>query len=114
MLPGPAEKNLYLTNTYKSAITDHVADKNHVIGWEQAKVIGTEEDRYKRWIKEAIEIRKRRGKTMNRDEGQYQFTHIFDEFLAPKVSKSPIGQKTGNPAVATRSSVARYQRQSLI
>ena len=36
-----------LTNTYKSAITDHVADKNHVIGWEQTKVIGTEEDIYK-------------------------------------------------------------------
>ena len=66
-----------LTNTYKSVITDHVADKNHVIGWEQAKVIGKEEDRYKRWIKEAIEIRKRKGKTMNRDDGQCQFTHIF-------------------------------------
>ena len=48
-----------ITNTYKSAITDHVADWNHVIGWEKAKFIGTEED-YKRWIKEAIEIRKRR------------------------------------------------------
>ena len=103
-----------LTNTYKSAITDHVADKNHVIGWDQAKVLGTEEDRYKRWIKEAIEIRKRRGKTMNRDDGQYQFTHIFDEFLVPTGSKSPIGKQSGNPAVTKKSSVARDQRQSLI
>ena len=85
-----------LKNTYKSAITDHVADKNHVIGWKQAKVIGTEEDRYKRWIKEAIEIRKRRGKTMNRDDGQYHFTHIFDEFLVPTETRSPIGKQTCN------------------
>ena len=91
-----------LTNTYKSAITDHVADKNHVIGWVQAKVLGTEEDRYKRWIEEAIEIRKRRGKTMNRDDGQYQFTHIFDEFLVPTGSKSPIGKQSGNPAVTKK------------
>ena len=51
---------------------------------------------------------------MNRDDGQYQFTHIFDEALVPMRSKSPIGKQTGNPAVATKSSVAGYQRQSLI
>ena len=37
---------------------------------------------------------------MNRDEGQYQLTHIFDEFLVPMGLKSPIGQQTGNPTVA--------------
>ena len=37
----------------------------------EAKIIGTEQDRYKRWIKEAIAIRKKGGTTMNRDEGQY-------------------------------------------
>ena len=73
-----------------------------------------EEDRYKRWIKEAIEIRKRRSKTMNRDDGQYHFTHIFDEFLVPTGSRSLIGKETGNLAVTTNSSVARYQCQSLI
>ena len=65
-------------------------------------VIGTEEDRYKGWIKEGIEIRKRRGKTMNRDDGQYQFTNIFDECLVPTGSKSPIGKQSGNPAVAKK------------
>ncbi len=53
-----------LTRTHKSAITDHVADKNHIILWEETKVLGTEEDKYKRWIREAIEIRKQRAKTM--------------------------------------------------
>ena len=51
---------------------------------------------------------------MNRDDGQYHLTHIFDEFLVPTGSRSPIGKQTGKLAVATNSSVARYQRQSLI
>ena len=37
----------------------------------EAKVIGTEQDGYQRWVKEAVEIRKRRGTDMNKDEGQF-------------------------------------------
>ena len=48
-----------MSMVHKSAITDHVVDTNHVIGWNEAKVIGTEQDRYKRWNKEAVEIRKK-------------------------------------------------------
>ena len=70
------------------AITNHAVDKNHVIGWDEARTIGTEENRYKRWVKEAIEIRKRRGKTMNRDEGHYQLSHVYDEFLVKPGLKS--------------------------
>ncbi len=55
-----------LSSIHKSAITDHVADNNHVIGCDDAKVLyGTKEDKYNIWIREAIEIRKRRGKAMN-------------------------------------------------
>ena len=43
---------------HKSAISDHVVDNNHLIDWDEAKIIGKESDRYKRWIKEAIAIRK--------------------------------------------------------
>ena len=83
-----------LSSVHKSAVTDHVVEKNHVIGWDRAKVIGTEQNRYKRWVKEAIEIRKRRGATMNRDEGQYFLSHVFDELL---LEKSPKRRKpTGN------------------
>ena len=99
-----ASRKESLTTTHKSAITDHVVDKNHVIGWGDAKVIGTEQDRYKRWIKEAIEIRKRRGATMNRDEGQYQLSHIFDEFLIPGLKKSPDGKSTGNTKITAAGS----------
>jgi len=30
-----------------------------------------------RWIKEAIHIRKEQDKSMNRDEGSYQLSHIY-------------------------------------
>ena len=51
--------------------------------------------------KKVIEIRKRRGKPMK---------HIFDEFLVPTGSRSPIGKQTGKFAVATNhsSSVETY------
>ena len=93
-----ASRKESLSTVHKSAITDHVADKNHVIGWGEAEVMCTEQDRYKRWIREAIEIRKRRGATMNRDEGQYQLTHIFDDLLF-SASKNPAENKTGNTVV---------------
>ena len=73
-----------LTTVHKSAVTDHVVEHNHVMGWKDSKVIGTEQNKFKRWIKEAIEIRKRGGATMNRDEGQYFLTHVFDELLTKK------------------------------
>ena len=41
-------RNDSLSNIHKSEITDHVAHKNHVIGSDEAKVLGTEEDKYKR------------------------------------------------------------------
>ena len=85
-----------LTTIDRSAITNQVVDKNHVIGWSDAKVIGTEEDEFKRWIKEGIEIRKRGKSIMNRDEGQYNLTHIFDEFLQPTRAREK--KQTGNSA----------------
>ena len=70
-----------LSPVHKSAVTHHDVEKNHVIRWEWAKVIGTEQNRFKRWVKEAIEIRKRKGATMKLDEAQYLHSHVFDELL---------------------------------
>ena len=80
-----------LSAVHKSAVTDHVVEENHVIGWRKAKVIGTESDRYKRWNREAIEIRKRGHNTMNHDEGQYFPTHVFDELLEKSQGKKSTG-----------------------
>lgn len=98
-----ASRKESLSTVHKSAVTDHVVETNHVIGWGKAKVIGTEQDRYRRWIKEAIEIRKRGDNIMNRDEGQYFLSHVYDELL----KKSPDKKSTGNSKpTTTRSSDA--------
>jgi len=47
-----------LTEHNKSALTDHATQENHVINWYQATVIDREPERFTRWIKEAIHIRK--------------------------------------------------------
>ena len=78
---------------HKSAITDHAVDLNHVIDWEEARIVGRESDRFKRWVKEAIEIRKQ-GTTMNRDEGQYQLSHVFDDLLRKSSSNIVATQQT--------------------
>ena len=49
----------------KSAITDHTTRENHVIEWDQVRVLGHESDRKTRWIKEAIAIHKSKDKCMN-------------------------------------------------
>ena len=87
--------------------TDHVVDKNHVIGWKEAKVIGTESNKHKRWIREAIEIRKRKGDTMNRDEGTYHLSHVFDDLLSPK-EKSLGDKRTGNSKTTKAVVVSRH------
>jgi len=59
-----------------------VADSlNHVIDWDHAKLIDRESNRMDRWIREAIHIRKEQDKSINRDEGSYQLSHIYDYLL---------------------------------
>ena len=103
-----ASKKVSLSVTvHKSAVTDHVVEQNHVIGWDRARVIGTEQNRYNRWVKEAMEIRKRRGATMNRDEGQYFLSHAYDELLLEqslKKKETPTGN-TKSAALGRSSSV---------
>ena len=70
----------------KSAVTDHAISLHHVIDWDQAKVIDSLSNRVDRWIKEAIHIRKEQDKSMNRDEGSYQLSHIYDNLFVPNLS----------------------------
>ena len=66
---------------HKSALTDHATQENHIIYWSQATVIDREPERFTRWIKEAIHIRKEGQQAMNRDKGSYQLSHAYDRFL---------------------------------
>ena len=64
---------------YKSAITDHVCQNNHIMDWEASEIVEQESDKFKRWVKESIHIRMN-SPTMNRDEGAYQLYFFEFEF----------------------------------
>ena len=49
-------------------------------------------------LKEAIEIRKPQT-IMNRDEGQYYLSHIYDELLVAKTSDNSVAKQYGNSVV---------------
>ena len=66
---------------HKSAITDHVMQNNHVIDWDSARIVEREADWVTRGMKEAIKIRSTAN--MNRDEGRYQLSHLYDDLLCP-------------------------------
>ena len=82
----------------KSAITDHVSENNHVIGWKESKIRDREQNKKKRLIKEAIWIRKRGPKTLNRDDGNYPLPHIYDQLITatapPTTTNSKRKQKS--------------------
>ena len=82
-----------LTKHNKSALTDHVTQENHVINWSQATVIDRERERFTRRIKEAIHIRKEGQQAMNRDEGSYQLSHVYDRFLDTASSRCVKNRK---------------------
>ena len=82
-----ANRTASTTEQHKSAITDHLAQENHVIDWEGARIIDRESHRTTRQVKEAIWIRRARN-TMNRDEGAYNLSHVYDSL----VTLPPSGQ----------------------
>ena len=52
-----SSKSLASSENHKSANTDHVVTDNHVMDWDNIRVLDREENRTRRWIKEAIWIR---------------------------------------------------------
>ena len=69
------------TEQHKSAITDHVAQENHIIKWDEAKILDRDSNTFSRRIREAIEIRKKGVKAINRDEGSFTLDHVYDSLL---------------------------------
>ena len=70
----------------RSAVADHAVQNNHVINWQDAKVLCKECNHRSRLIREAIWIRKRAPHTMNRDEGAHYLSHIYDPLLTSSTS----------------------------
>ena len=69
------------SETFKLAITEHVATNNHIINWDAARIIDQESDKTTRWLKEAIWIRSRGKDTMNKDEGAHKLDRIYDQII---------------------------------
>jgi hypothetical protein len=67
---------------HKSAITDHMLQQNHLPNWTDIKILSQDENNNTRRIRESIWIRKE--KNMNRDEGAYHLTHLYDSILNQK------------------------------
>ena len=97
----------------KSAITDHVATENHVIGWDKAKIMDREQNRNRRLIKESIWIRKRGHKTLNRDEGNYILPHIYDQLLKPSQQSTPPTSSSTLNSEVNPASVKRKGQKSI-
>ena len=52
--------------------------EHHIINWEEVTIIGQESDRTTRWITEAVIIQQPGRDVMNRDEGAFLLSHIYD------------------------------------
>ncbi len=85
----------------KSAISDHVARENHVIDWDNPKILGREHVKKSREVREAMEIRRRGDKTLNREEGTYFLSHVYDPLL-----------RTGNKTNTSRKLPVSISRES--
>ena len=83
-----AQRKSSTSEIHKSAITEHVASSNHVIGWDEAKIIDQEPDKTTRWLKESIWIRSRGNKTMNKDEGAYRLDRVYDQIITKRQPRS--------------------------
>ena len=82
------------TEQHKSAVTDHIAQENHTIDWDAASILDKDYDKQKRWIREAIWIRKQGAKIINRDEGIYSLNHVYDPLLTPKLPGNESDSKS--------------------
>ena len=69
------------TEEHDSAITDHLLEENHVPNW-QPKIMAREPYKLDRKIMEAITIQ-RHPNNVNRMDGAYQLSHIYDSLLLP-------------------------------
>ena len=84
---------------FKSAVAEHVAHTNHVIGWDKARIIDLEANETVRWLKESIWVRRRGNSVMNKDEGNYKLQQIYDQLLIakdrqPGASRDDVTQPT--------------------
>ena len=82
-----ANRKASTSEQHKSAITDHIAQENHIIDWEGATILDRDSNSTTRKIREAIHIRKRGVNAINCDDGSMFLDHVYD----------PLQKSTLNP-----------------
>ena len=97
-----AKRLTSVTDQHKSAISDHVAETNHIIDWEGAKILHRESERYQRWIRESIWIRRRGDKAMNNQGGAaFNLSHQYDHIIQSTKSRNTNCKTSRNTISAT-------------
>lgn len=86
------EKEKAKQENLKSVILDRCKWEQHITDWRNTTIITSETRKYQRWIKEAIEIRKRGAKIINRDEGAFLLPHTLDSLLHLAMEDVASGQ----------------------
>ena len=77
----------------QSACADHVAQRNHVIDFENASVLATHcHTKLGRQIRESIWVRSQPHGTFNRNEGGYELSRTWDALLQSGVTKSHLAK----------------------
>ena len=67
---------------------------NHVMDWDNIRVLDREEDRTRKCIKEVIWIKKSMP-VLNRDEGGYQLSHFYDSLITIPTSSDHSSDEDG-------------------
>ena len=78
-----------LTNTHKSALTDHTSQNNHIIDWDDSKLVGREDQWKRRQILETIRIQQEGETAINRDGGNYDLPRLWTPLLLTDASIKP-------------------------
>ncbi len=68
----------------KSAVTDHVKRLNHVVDWEDTRIVDRESNKRKRHVRESIWIKRAGPQAMNRDEGNYDLPSVYVAVIPPE------------------------------
>ena len=65
----------------QNLLKPELTEENHLIDWEETKIIGIDSKSSTRKVREAIPIRKRDTKALNRDDGLHSLDHVYNPLL---------------------------------
>ena len=75
-----------------------LTEENHLIGWEETKIIGRESNPFTRKGREAIHIRKRDTETLNLEDGLHSLDYVYNPLLFRT-------QSPGNDATTSKADI---------